>query len=166
MNYNKIDTTSPLRRERNILGVFSSQPSGCYERPKPVHNTGIGSLVVLFMECLVKRGFEPGIILGFCIDLRPFFDYIEQRHGMTAVTGFDHRHVAAYTAAVRTAYDAGEKTFTNALDANAQLSAVRLFCLCLHIAGEVPEDYGLSVPVIPYPGPVSGCQSQQLERKE
>jgi len=151
MIYKEIDTTSPLRQERNILGVFSSESSGCYERSKPVHTTGIGSLCILFMESLVRRGYEPGIILGFCIELRPFFDYLEQRHGMTAVTGLDHRHVAAYAVAVRTGYDTGEKTFTKALDANALLSAVRLFCVCLHIAGVLPEDYGLSVPVIPYP---------------
>lgn len=151
MNYNKIDTTSPLRQERNIPGVFSSQPSGCYERSKPVHTTGIGSVVVLFMESLAERGIEPENITRLCHKLRPFFEYIEQRHGITAVARLERGHVAAYAAAVRGAYDAGEKTFTNALDANGLLNAVRLFCLYLLMAGVVGEDYGYAAPSIPYP---------------
>ena len=147
----KLHTTSPEFGKRNILGVFSSQPSGSPHR-QTVRSTGLGSLSILFIESLVKRGIRDKIVLRWCTDLRPFLEYIEERHGVTAVTGLKRSHVEAYAAVVRTAYEAGRKSFTEALDANGLLSAVRMFCLYLYAIRVIPEDYGYAAPTIPYPG--------------
>ena len=144
----KLRTTSPLRRERNI-----NNPRTCLQNRG---GTGFGSLTVLFMESLLKRGVELGIIVGFCTELRPFLEYIENTRRVTGAAGLTGSDVAAYAAAVSTAYESGEKTFTSALNANGLLSAVRMFCLYLHTAGMVPYDYGLSVPGILFPDVVAG----------
>jgi hypothetical protein len=84
--------------------------------------------------------------------LRFFFTYIEEKHGITTdVSALERSHVEGYAAAVRSAYEAGEKTFTDALDANGLLGAVRLFFLYLQSAGAIAEDYGYAAPTIPYP---------------
>lgn len=150
MKNNDIHTTSSLRQKRNILGTFSRQLPDCHEQPEE-HNTGIGSLIVLFMESLVERGIEPGVIVGFCTELRPFFAYIEDVCCITAIADLECSHVEGYAAAVRTGYEAGERSFTDALDANGLLSVVRLFCLYLQSTGMIAEDYGLSFSTIPYP---------------
>jgi hypothetical protein len=152
MIYKEIDTTSSLRRERNI-----NNPRTCIQNR---NGKGIGNLCILFMECLLKRGIRDKMVLQWCTDLRPFFEYLEERHGVTTVTCLKRRHVEAYAALVRTGYEAGGKKFTDALDANGLLSAVRLFCLYLLMAGVVGEDYGYAAPVIPYP------VSDLSERKE
>ena len=152
MKYKEIPITSSLRRERNINNprTFSQKRNG----------KGLGSRCILFMESLVKREIRLPLVLQWCTDLRPFFDYLEERHGVTTITCLERRHVEAYAALVRTGYEAGEKTFTDAVDANGLLSAVRLFCLYLQSTGEIAEDYGYAAPVIPYPA------SDQSERKE
>ena len=134
MKNNKIDTTSPLRQERNTNNprTFLQNRNG----------TGIGSLIVRFMESLIERGIAPGMIVGFCTELRPFFEYIEDTYRVTAVADLERSHVEGYAAFVRTGYEAGEMTFTNANEANG------LLCLYLQSAGVVAEDYGLLVPVI------------------
>jgi len=143
MKNKEIHTTSSLRRERNIYNprTFLQNRNG----------TGFGRLVVLFMESLVKRGAEPGTVLRFCIDLRPFLENIGDAHGITVLADLERSHVEGYAAAVCSAYEAGEKTFINALDANSLLSAVRMFCLYLYTAGALAEDYGYAAPTIPYP---------------
>lgn len=159
MKNNEIHTTSSLRRERNILDTFRRFSPERYDRPK-IHNTGIGSLSILFMECLIKRGIRDKMVLQWCTELRPFFEYIEETYRITAIADLDRSHIAAYATMVRDEYEQQEKTFMNAADANDLLSAVRMFCIYLYSAGVTPEDYGDAAPVIPYP------VNDMLERKE
>jgi hypothetical protein len=122
-----------------------SEKAYCRHERQKVRNTGIGSQCILFMENLVERGIRPGMVVRWCVDLRPFLEYIERTHRITAVADLNRGHVEAYAAAVVAGWEAGEKTFTNAAYAEDLLSAVRMFCLYLNAAGVVPEDYGLSV---------------------
>lgn len=167
----ELPATSSLLRERNIQGVFRNRFRADGYRNGVPHNgkshclpngkdPGFGRLCILFMEWLAGRGSKPRTIVGFCSDLLPFFDYIEEMYGITTVAGLERSHVEGYAAAVRTAYEAGEKTFTGALDANGLLSAVRMFCMYLQSAEVVAEDYGLYVSGIPLP------ESNMHKRKE
>ena len=130
----KMNTTSPLRQERNINNLCP----------------GFGSQIVLFMESLLERGIGPGTTVTYCSELRPFLEYIENVCRITDVDDLTGSDVAAYAATVSVDYESGEQTFTNALNANGLLSAVRMFCLYLYTAGMIPDDYSLLVPGIPF----------------
>jgi len=161
MKYNQIHTTSSLRQERNIICEQSAvgyQPSGkehyCNEMLhflEKRNRKGFGSLSILFMECLSQRGIRSKMVLQWCTDLRTFLEYIEDTYCITTIADLNRSHIEAYTAMVNTIYEAGEKTFMNAGDANDLLSAVRMFCMYLYSAGMIPVDYGHSAPAIPYP---------------
>lgn len=144
MGNNEIHTTSSLRRERN-----TNNPRNFLQKR---NGRGIASLCILFMECLVKRDIPLPMVLRWCTDLRPFLEYIEDTYRITAIADLDRSHIEAYAATVYTGYEGQEKTFMNAADANDLLSSVRMFCLCLYVAGKIPEDYGCAAPVIPFPG--------------
>ena len=143
MKNKEIRTTSSLRQERNI-----NNPRPCTQKR---NGKGIGSLCILFMECLLKRGMLDKMVLQWCTDLRPFLEYIEDTHRITAIADLDRSHITAYAVMVRNEYEQQEQTFMNAADANDLLSAVRMFCIYLYSAGMTPEDYGHAAPVIPYP---------------
>ena len=160
---NQLHTTSSLLRERNILGVSSNQSSVACYRKSILHggktcclqngdSRSIGSLCILFMESLIERDFQGRTVVAIGRDLRSFFAYIEEKHGITAeISALKRSHVEEYAAIVRGTYEAGAKTFTDALDANGLLGAVRLFFLYLHRAGAIAEDYGYAAPPIPFP---------------
>lgn len=88
------------------------------------------------------------MILRYGIFLRPFLEYLEETHGITAVTGLERSHVEGYAASVSLWYGAQEKTLTTAAHADDLLSVVKMFCRYLYTVGMVAQDYGQAVPAI------------------
>ena len=102
-----------------------------------------------FLIELLHRGYSATDILKLLENIQPFIVYLEYVN-QYGITGIEPEHIHAYVAQQKALCCAASCART-VLVTNKRITAIKMFCLQMVIAGKLPYDYAADIDLVAMP---------------